>query len=71
MKIIEKNVITGKVTERNYTQKELNAIDAMNIADIDRRKQKDVSKKREEAIEDMLMTADSIKAKAYQQAVNG
>lgn len=72
MKVIEKNVITGVTTERPYTQKELDAIAVMAIESANekviRDKEIDISTKREAAIEEILMSGTSVKAKAYQKA---
>ncbi len=73
MKVIEKNVITGKVTKRNYTQEELDAIAIATVVSADkkkvREKEEDIVMKREAAIEEILMKGTSVKAKAYQNAI--
>ena len=71
--VIQVNVMTGEVTERSYTQKELDNIEASIIADAPRKalvdKETDITTKREAAIEELLMRETSIKAKAYQDAI--
>ncbi len=74
MKVIEKNVITGVVTERSYTQKELDDIAEANARELPQRqireKREDIATKREAAIEEILMAGTSAKAVAYQNAKN-
>lgn len=73
MKVIEKNVITGKVTERNYTQKELDAIAVNEAGRLDKKKitdkQSDIDTKRNAAVEEILLAGTSAKAIAYQDAI--
>ncbi|MBT6048973.1 MAG: hypothetical protein HOG49_19415 [Candidatus Scalindua sp.] len=72
MLVIEKNVITGKVTQRQYTQKEKDAVAVMAINEatnkVIRDKEADIKAKRESAIEKILMNDTSIEALAYQDA---
>ena len=72
MLVIEKNVITGKVTQRQYTQKEKDAVAVMAINEatnkVIRDKEADIKAKRESAIEKILMNDISIEALAYQDA---
>ncbi len=71
MKVIEKNVITGKVTERDYTKKELDNITIMEIESSNQNKIRDkeieIETKREAAIEEILLSGTTIKAREYQQ----
>ncbi len=73
MEITQINVVTGKVTERNYTQKERDAVEVMKIESTNRRvirnKEQDIKTKREAAIEEILMSGTSVIAKAYQKAI--
>jgi hypothetical protein len=69
--VIEKNVITGKVTERPYTQKELDNIEASKPAraELDKR---NLSRFRQKALlaeqEKMLMSGTTPEALAYRAA---
>ncbi len=71
MKVIEKNVITGKVTKRDYTKKELDNITIMEIESSNKKKIRDkeieIETKREAAIEEILLSGTTIKAREYQQ----
>lgn len=73
MKVIERNVKTGKVTERPYTQKELDGVVIMEAESaaqkIIKDKDDDIATKREAAIEEILLSGTSIKARAYQDAM--
>ncbi len=73
MKVIERNVITGKVTERPYTQKELDNIAIMATESASKRKirdkEKDIETKREAAIESLLLSGTSPEAVAYQDVI--
>ncbi len=72
-KVIENNVTTGEVIERDYTQKELDAIAvetvAAGIRKIVSEKKEDIAAKREAAIEALLMSGTSTEARAYQDAI--
>ena len=73
MKVIERNVITGEVTERFYTTKELDAVEIAVVIANDKKqkedKKKDIDVKRRAAIEHILMSSNSTEAKAYQDAI--
>jgi len=71
MKVIEINVITGEVTERAYTQKEIDAVAVMDVESKANKKRQGVAQKRKEAIEELLMTSIDTKAVAYQNAKAG
>jgi hypothetical protein len=74
MSVIEKNVITGKVTKRPYTQEELANIEASKPTQEELGK-RNLAKLRREALmaeeELMLMSGTSVEAVAYQNAKNG
>jgi hypothetical protein len=67
------NVITGENFERDYTKKELDNIVVMATASAAKKvindKKIDIDTKREAAIEEILITGTSVKAKAYQDAI--
>ena len=73
MRVIERNVMTGKAIERDYTEKELEDIALMAIESENnkkiRDKKVDIQVKREEAIEEILMARTSTKAKAYHGSI--
>ncbi len=73
MEVTQINVVTGDVTERNYTQKERDGRGVMKIESTNRRvirnKEQDIKTKREAAIEEILKAGTSAKAKAYQDAI--
>lgn len=75
MKVIARNVQTGEVTERDYTQKELDAVAVMAIESANKKKvrdkENDIETKREAAIEELLMSGTTPEAVAYQDAKNG
>ena len=69
--VIERNVITGKVTERPYTQKELDNIEASRPAqvELDRRNLAELRRKALLAEEEkMLMSGTTLEAIAYRVA---
>lgn len=71
--VIERNVITGQVIRRPYTQKELDDIATSITAGAQSKaveeKALDIDKKRNAAIEELLMSGTSVKAKAYQDSL--
>ena len=73
MRVIERNVVTGEVTERDYNQEELDAIAIKTINSANKKiirdKLEDINTKRTNAIEEILISSDSVKAKAYQDAI--
>ena len=75
MEVIERNVITGKVTKRLYNQKELDAVAVATVESKNRKsvreKKQDIETKRESAIEKILMSGTTSEAIAYQDAKAG
>ncbi len=75
LKVIEKNVITGKVITRPYTQKELDTVAIATTLSANKKKirdkEEDIRAKREAAIEELLISGTSIEAKAYQDVKAG
>jgi hypothetical protein len=71
--VIEQNVLTGNVTQRAYTQKENDDIVASLIANANTRileiKNIDISKKREAAIEGLIITATSTESVDYKDSL--
>lgn len=71
MDVIEKNVVTGKVTERNYTQKELDNIEAAkpSQAELDKRNLAELRRRAILAEEELMITSGaSPEAIAYKAA---
>ncbi len=68
MKVIAKNVITGEITERDYTQEEQDAVALMIADSASIKKIVDIQIKREAAVEEILMAGTSVNAIAYQNA---
>jgi len=73
MKVIERNVVTGVVTERDYTDKEkAQVIDAENVSKekrLRKAKEENIRGKRKAAVEELLMAATSPKAIEYQNVI--
>ena len=71
MTVRQLNVSTGKVTERPYTQKELDGIALNKVegdkADAEQTKKDEKDNAREEAIEELLQTSTGAKATAYKK----
>jgi len=73
MKVIERNVVTGVVTERDYTDKEkAQVVEAEKMSKKKRArrlKEENIRVKRKAAVEELLMAGTSPKAVEYQNAI--